>query len=87
MTFDRAGSKRGMQVYKSMPRWLITKLNEERSIAGLDPLPVEGRANDDSRFSPRQRALNKKAVAKYENETPAQRVKRLGAAKRRMKNS
>lgn len=87
MTFDRADSKRGMQVFKSMPRWLILKLNEERSVAGLDPLPVEGRANDYSGFSPRQRSLNKQAVARREAETPQQRIKRLGAAKRRMKNS
>lgn len=84
MTYDRADSKRGMAVYKTMPKWLILKLNSERSIAGLDPLPVEGRANDDSRYTARQRAINKKMVTKYENETPTQRVKRLGAAKKRM---
>ena len=87
MTFDRADSTRGMQVYKSMPRWLIEKLNEERAIAGMDPLAVEGRANDYSGFSPRQRAINKQVEAKRKAETPTQRVKRLGAAKRRMKNS
>ncbi len=68
-----------------MPRWLISKLNEERTMAGLDPLPVEGRSNDDSRYSARQRVINKKMVTKYEAETPTQRVRRLGAAKKRMK--
>ena len=87
MTYDRAGAKRGTQVYRSMPKWLIQKLNSERSMVGLDPLPVEGRANDDIRFSARQRAINKKMETKYANETGPERVKRLGAAKRRMKNS
>ena len=87
MTYDRAGAKRSTQVYRSMPKWLINKLNEERSMVGMDPLPVEGRDNDDSRFSSRQRAINKKMETKYENETGPERVRRLGAAKRRMKNS
>lgn len=87
MTYDRADSKRGLQVYKSMPRWLIEKLNSERAMCNLDPLPVEGRSNDDSRFSSRQRSINKKAEAKYAAETPQQRVRRLGAAKKRMKKS
>lgn len=85
MTYDRASTTRGVQVYKSMPKWLINKLNEERSMSGMDPLPVEGRDANDSRYSSRQQAINKKMETKYENETPTQRVRRLGAAKRRMK--
>ena len=84
MTFDRADTKRGLAVYKTMPKWLINKLNEERSMAGMDPLRIEGRDANDSRYSARQRAINKKMEHKYENETAVQRVKRLGAAKRRM---
>ena len=87
MTYDRADSKRGLQVYRSMPRWLIEKLNEERALAGIDPLAVEGRANDYSGFSPRQKAINKQVEAKRKSETPQQRVRRLGAAKKRMKKS
>lgn len=85
MTFDRADRKRGMAVYRTMPKWLILKLNSERSMVGLDPLPIEGRDADDSRYSARQQAINKKVERKYENETGVQRVKRLGAAKRRLK--
>lgn len=71
--------------FHQMPKWLLDRIQEERSVAGLPRLNAEGVPNDSRRFTAKQRLTNRRMVEKYENENAVARVRRLAKATRNLR--
>jgi hypothetical protein len=84
---NNAGNK-SIEALKKAPAWFVKRVSENRvAMWGEEyALPFKGRANDDYRFSSRQKAINKiQEIKQNRKESPAERVKRLAALKKRAK--
>ncbi len=79
-----------LDALRKAPKFFIESVNRNREARGLEPLTIEGRANNDHRFSAKQREYNKLMEAKMAKPmTAVERVrdqaKRLAASKRKSK--
>ena len=79
-----------LDALKNAPKFFIEAVNRNRESRGLEPLTIEGRANNDYRFSAKQRAYNKLKEAEQKKpmnavERVRSQAKRLAASKKRSK--
>ncbi len=79
---------KSIEALRKAPAWFVERVSENRIALYGDEyaIPFKGRANDDYRFSSRQKAINKVQEAKAKRkESPTERVKRLAKLKKAMK--